>query len=407
MTRTVFRSGLVFDGTGSAPKSGDVVIQDDRVVAVGAPGLDADVEVDCAGMVVLPGLFDCHTHVTVSGDLDQQRRLAKPFSYKYFKATQNLERTLRIGLTTVRDAGGADLGVKEAVERGIVAGPRMQISISMLSQTGGHGDSHMPSGACFRWHHSYPGNPSGLVDGPDEMRRRVRELIREGADVIKVATSGGVLSPRDDPRHGHFRDDELDVLVAEATAAGKFVMAHAQATDGIKAAVRAGIRSIEHGIYLDDEAIEMMLAAGTWLVPTLLAPRAVLDAAASGQNVLEAAVRKTHEVIDIHTESFGRAVAAGVPVAMGTDSGVGPHGQNLDELGLMVEHSNMSALDAWLATTSGAARLCGVDDQLGSLEAGKRADVVLLRGAFEDLDKLGDRVAAVWKDGVEVVPLAP
>ena len=401
MTRTVFRGGSVFDGTPTAPAPGDVVIEDGRVVEVGAPGLDGDDAVDCSGLVVLPGLFDCHTHVTFSGDLDLQRRLAKPFSYRYFEAVGNLERSLRIGLTTVREAGGADLGVKEAVERGLVRGPRMQIAITMLSQTGGHGDSHMPSGACFRWHHSYPGNPSGLVDGPDEMRRRVRELIREGADVIKVATSGGVLSPRDNPRHGHFRDDELSVLVTEASAAGLFVMAHAQATDGIKAAVRTGIRSIEHGIYLDDEAVGMMVDAGTWLVPTLLAPRAVLAAAAAGANVLEAAVRKTHEVLEVHTDSFARAVDAGVKVAMGTDSGVGPHGQNLDELALMVEYSQMTALDAWMATTAGAAELLGVADELGTLEPGKRADVVLLSGAFDDLEKIGDRIAGVWKDGVQ------
>ena len=400
MARTIFRGGLVFDGTGAAPTAGDVVVDGGRIVDVGPPGLDGDEEVDCSGLVVLPGLFDCHTHVTFSGDLDLQRRLAKPFSYRYYEAVGNLERSLRIGLTTIREAGGADLGVKEAVERGLVVGPRMQISIAMLSQTGGHGDSHMPSGACFRWHHSYPGNPSGLVDGPDEMRKRVRELIREGADVIKVATSGGVLSPRDDPKHGHFRSDELDVLVTEAAAAGMFVMAHAQATDGIKAAVRAGIRSIEHGIYLDDEAIEMMLRAGTWLVPTLLAPRAVLAAAAGGANVLEAAVRKTHEVLEVHTDSFARAVEAGVQVAMGTDSGVGPHGQNLDELGLMVEYSAMTPLDAWTATTKNAAQLLGVDDSLGTLERGKRADVVLLEGSFDDLEKLGSRVAGVWKDGV-------
>ncbi len=402
MTRTVFRGGTVFDGTATPPTAGEVAIEDGRVVEVGASGLDGDEEVDCTGVVVLPGLFDCHSHVTFSGDLDLQRRLAKPFSVRYYEAVSNLERSLATGLTTLREAGGADLGVKEAVERGLVRGPRLKISITMLSQTGGHGDSHMPSGACFRWHHSYPGNPSGLVDGPDEMRKRVRELIREGADVIKVATSGGVLSPRDDPKHGHFRDDELEVLVAEASAAGVFVMAHAQATEGIKAAVRTGIRSIEHGIYLDDEAVGMMVDAGTWLVPTLLAPRAVLTAAAGGANVLEAAVRKTHEVLEVHTDSFARAVDAGVKVAMGTDSGVGPHGQNLDELGLMVEYSSMTPLDAWVATTSGAAELVGVADELGTLEPGKLADVVLLRGAFDDLDKLGDRVAGVWKDGVRV-----
>jgi imidazolonepropionase-like amidohydrolase len=277
----------------------------------------------------------------------------------------------------------------------------MQISISMISQTGGHGDSWMVCGGemPFGVGAEHPGKPRGIVDGPDEMRRKVRELIRAGSDVIKVATSGGVLSPRDDPRHGHFRDDELDVLVAEATAAGKFVMAHAQATDGIKAAVRTGIRSIEHGIYLDDEAIEMMLAAGTWLVPTLSAPRAVLAAAEAGANVGAAIVKKTEMVFADHTDSFRRAVEAGVKVAMGTDSGVGPHGQNLEEVRLMAEHSGMTAADAWVATTSSAAALLGVSDSLGTLEPGKVADVVLLRGELDDLEKLGDRVVGVWKGG--------
>jgi imidazolonepropionase-like amidohydrolase len=228
----------------------------------------------------------------------------------------------------------------------------------------------------------------------------VRELIREGADVIKVATSGGVLSPRDDPKHGHFRGDELDVLVAEASAAGLFVMAHAQATNGIANAVRAGIRSIEHGIYLDEPTIEMMLESGTWLVPTLLAPASVLAAADAGVNVSEWALRKTHEVIGVHKESFGQAVAAGVKVAMGTDSGVGPHGHNLEELALMVGCSDMTPLAAWTATTSSAAALLGVGDDLGSLEKGKRADVVLLRGDPNDLDGLAGRIAGVWKDGV-------
>jgi imidazolonepropionase-like amidohydrolase len=394
----VFRGGDVFDGTGSPSTRADLAIEDGRIVEVGSE-VDGDEAIDAAGCTVLPGLFDCHTHVTFSGDLDAMRRVSRPFSIRYFEAVANLEATLKVGITSIRDAGGADLGVKSAVTRGLIPGPRMQISISMLSQTGGHGDGRLPSGACMRWHESYPGNPSGLVDGPEEMRKRVRELLREGADVIKVATSGGVLSPRDDPRHGHFRDDELAVLQAEAAAAGKFVMAHAQANEGIKAAVRNGIRSIEHGIYLDDEAIEMMLAAGTWLVPTLSAPRAVLAAAEAGVNVDEVIVRKTEMVFATHTESFRRAVEAGVRVAMGTDSGVGPHGQNLEEIRLMVEHSAMTPAQAWAATTSSAAALLGVDDALGTIDVGKRADVVLLRGSIDDVDKLGQRITGVWKDG--------
>jgi imidazolonepropionase-like amidohydrolase len=401
VTRIVFRGGSVFDGTGAAPAPADVAVEGERIVGVGA-GLDGDEAVELEGRTLLPGLFDCHVHFTFSGDLDPLAAAMRPFSLRYFEAVANMKATLATGITSVREAGGSDLGVKAAVEQGLAGGPRMQISIIMLSQTGGHGDRSLASGACLGWQHGHPGNPSGIVDGPEEMRRRVRELIREGADVIKVATSGGVLSPRDEPRHGHFRDDELAVLVAEATAAGRAVMAHAQATEGIQAAIRNGVRSIEHGIYLDDEAISMMLERGTWLVPTLSAPRAVIAAAEAGTRMEEAVVRKARQVIGEHTDSFGRAVEAGVKVAMGTDSGVGPHGRNLEELGLMVAHSVMTPLGAWAATTSSAAALCGVADRLGTIEPGKLADLVILDGELTDLDKLGGRVRGVWKGGTRV-----
>jgi imidazolonepropionase-like amidohydrolase len=396
MVRRVFRGGSVVDGTGSAPAPADVVVEDGRVVEVG-PGLDGDEAVDCTGATVLPGLFDCHVHVMVSG-VDTLRQLQTPFSYPFFEAVHNLRRTLALGITHVRDAGGADLGVAEAVRRGLVAGPRLQIAVSMLSQTGGHGDGWHVCGAELPLMGPHPGRPDPVVDGPDEMRRKVRELLRAGADVLKVATSGGVLSARDDPRHPHFRPAELDVLVEEARAAGVFVMAHAQGAEGIKAAVRAGIRSIEHGIYLDDEAIELMLERGTWLVPTLAAPRAVLTAAAAGAALPDAVVAKAREVQAAHDASVTRAVEAGVKVAMGTDSGVGPHGDNLTELELMAG-CGMSPDEVWRATTLGAAELLGVEAEFGSLEPGKRADVVVLDGDPHDLAGLTGRVREVWRDG--------
>lgn len=402
MTRALLRNGLVFDGTGAPPAPADVVIEDGRIIDVG-PGLDGDEVVELGGRALLPGLFDTHVHFTVSGELDLVKSMMRPFSLRYFEAIANMEATLRAGVTSVREAGGSDLGVKTAVAEGLARGPRMQISIAMLSQTGGHGDDTLPSGGCPFWQQPLPGTPKWIVDGPDEMRRQVRELVREGADVIKVATSGGVLSPRDEPRHGHFRDDELSVLVAEANAAGIYVMAHAQATDGIKAAVRNGIRSIEHGIYLDDEAIAMMLERGTWLVPTLSAPRAVLAAGEAGARLAEPVLRKAREVLEVHRDSFRRAVRAGVRVAMGTDSGVGPHGHNLEELALMTEHSSMTPLDAWVATTSSAAALCGVDEELGTISPGKLADLTVIDGDIADLDKLGERVWGVWKQGARVV----
>jgi imidazolonepropionase-like amidohydrolase len=400
MARTLFTGAQVFDTRTAAAGPADLVIEGDRIVDVGS-GLDGDESVDVSGRTLLPGLFDCHTHVVLS-HIDLWKLLQQPFSYRFYEGEKNLRATLETGITNVRDAGGADLGMKKALQDGLIVGPRMQISIRMLSQTGGHGDEWLPSGTIAAMFPDYPGSPHALVDGADEMRRKVREMIRSGADVIKVATSGGVLSPRDDPRHAHFRMDELEVLVSEAAAAGIWVMAHAQATDGIKNAIRAGIRSIEHGVYLDDEAISMMLEKGTFLVPTLVAPQGVISAAEAGAQIPEASLAKARDVVEIHRESFRKAVEAGVKVAMGTDSGVTPHGENLAELRLMVE-GGLSPGQALVATSATAAELLGVQDELGSLEAGKRADLVIVEGDPFDLKTLPERIEAVYKDGAQVV----
>lgn len=394
MTSTVFTGGRVFDGTGAEAAAADVRVEDGRITDVGS-GLDADTEIDISGKVLCPGFFDCHVHLTVT-TIDAVERLNTPPSYRFYQAIHNMQVTLDAGVTSVRDAAGADLGVKQAVDNGLVPGPRMQIAISMLSQTGGHGDGHTLCGADTRL--PWPGAPSGVVDGPDEMRKRVRELIRHGASVIKVATSGGVLSPISDPTRGHLRDAELDVLVEEATAAGLHAMAHAQATDGIKAAVRTGIRSIEHGIYLDDEAIEMMLDRGTYLVPTLLAPTLVLEGMQSGARLSDRVQEKVHMVLEAHTDSIRRAIEAGVTIAMGTDSGVGPHGQNLRELALMVD-AGMTPMQALISATKTASELLGVEDERGTIEAGKLADLVVVDGDPLDVTNLQENITAVYKGG--------
>ncbi len=396
MTRLVFTNGRVFDGQALA--DGDVVVEGGVITAVGV-GLDGDEAVDLGGRALLPGFFDCHVHLAIS-HVDIGRLIQEPFSLEFYEAARNLRATLEAGITTVRDAGGADLGVKEALARGYIPGPRLQISLSMLSQTGGHGDGWLASGNVTELFVPHPGRPATIVDGPDEMRRKVRELVRAGADVIKVATSGGVLSPRDDPRHAHFALDELEVLVAEAAAAGRWVMAHAQATEGIKNAVRAGIRSIEHGIYLDDEAIEMMLDRGTFLVPTLVAPTGVKKAAEAGAAIPEAVVRKAEEVIEAHLDSFQRAVAAGVKIAMGTDSGVTPHGENLEELSLMAA-GGMTPAEVLIATTRNAAELLGVDG--GVIEPGQPADLVVVEGDPFSFEGLRERIVAVVQAGKRVV----
>jgi imidazolonepropionase-like amidohydrolase len=394
--RTVFTGGDVFDGTGAPPSPADVVVQDGRILDVGT-GLDGDVQVDVTGRTVLPGFFDCHVHVIID-TIDLMRHLQRPFGYNYFVAAKNLAAILDVGITTVRDAMGADLAIKQAVLDGLIPGPRMQIAIQMLSQTGGHADAWLPSGACLHDVAAHPGMPSSIVDGPDEMRRRVRELVRAGADVIKVASSGGVMSPRDNPKHAHFRMDELETAVSEAAAAGIGDMAHAQATDGIKNAVRAGVRSIEHGIFLDEEAVGMMLDRGTYLVPTLMAPHSVLEAARLGAAITDASLEKAKLVIGQHAASFRLAAEAGVPIAMGTDAVGFPHGRNLEELELMAA-SGLAPLEVLKACTSNAATLLGVDGDRGTIATGKRADLLVLDGDPLDFSKLSERVAAVYQDG--------
>jgi imidazolonepropionase-like amidohydrolase len=398
--RTVFTGGRVFDGTGAAIADADVAVEDGLIAEVGV-GLDGDDQVDVSGSTLLPGLFDTHVHV-MFGHVDMWRHLQTPFSYRFFDAIKNLDATIRVGITTVRDAGGADLGVKQAVEEGIVRGPRLQISLTMLSQTGGHGDGWMPSGGTGELFPDYPGMPSQIVDGVEEARRKIRELVRNGADVIKIATSGGVLSPRDSPDQPGFAYEEIEMMVAEARAAGLWVMSHAQAAIGIKNAVRAGVRSIEHGIYIDEEAIELMLEHGSYLVPTLVAPLGVIRAAEAGAAIPDAILLKATEVVEVHRDSIGRAAAAGVKIAMGTDAGVVPHGTNLEELQLMAD-VGMSPEEVLVATTKTAAELMGLGRQLGTIEAGKRADLVVVSGDPFEFRDLSSRIERVYQDGRLVV----
>ncbi|MGI9621810.1 MAG: amidohydrolase family protein [Acidimicrobiales bacterium] len=398
MPRLLLTNGLIFDGTGAETSTGDLVIEDGLIVELGQD-LDADEAIDCGGKLVTPGIFDCHVHFMVDGDFSHTAYVTTPFSLHFYLAAERMRRTLTAGVTSVRDAGGCDLGVKEACEGGLIPGPRMQISLTMISQTGGHGDRWEVCGACVPGMMSpHPGRPHNVVDGPDEMRTKVRELVRAGADVIKCATSGGVISPRSNPQHAHFRAEELDVLVAEATAADLFVMAHAQATDGVKNAIRAGVRSIEHGVYLDDEAIEMMIEGGTYLVPTLIAPLGVLEAAEAGTDLPASVVDKARSVVDAHRDSVTRAVAAGVKIAMGTDSGVTRHGENLRELAEMAD-VGMNPLDVLASSTSIASELMGLDDEVGILRPGMIADVLVFTNDDLDVSDMGSRLETVIQSG--------
>jgi imidazolonepropionase-like amidohydrolase len=404
MTRTVFAGGRVFEGTGSALADADVVIEDGRVVDVG-PGLDGDDEVDCTGMSLLPGLFDCHVHLAFRHeDLDEVRVMNEPFSARFFRMAENMRTTLALGITTVRDASGADAGLKAALEEGTLVGPRMQISVQMLSMTGGHSDAWLPSGAVASWGVEYPGMPSGVCDGVDGVTAKVREMVRAGADVIKIASSGGFLSPSDDPRAPNFSQAEVDAIVATAADLGCWVMSHAHGAEGIKRAVRAGVRSIDHGTFLDDEAVSMMAERGTWLVPTLTAGDTTKELA-EDPKLPDVIREKLRGLGRPEADAFRLAAQAGVKIAMGTDCPVAPHGTNLRELRLMSENG-LTPERALVAATSSAAELMGLQDELGKLAPGYRADLVVVDGDPFDFATLPDRITQVWKDGAKVVPFA-
>ncbi|GAA4252999.1 metal-dependent hydrolase family protein [Dactylosporangium darangshiense] len=395
----VIRGGRVFDVVTGEFQAADVVLDSERITGVSA-GLDADVEFDATGLTVLPGLIDAHVHVMVPY-FDTVRLMETPFSQFFYYAEQNLRKTLDIGITYVRDANGADLGVQRAVAEGMVEGPDLDISVQALGQTGGHSDFWMPSGLCVPLLPVHPGRPDGVVDGPDQMRLRVREVIRAGADVIKLNVSGGVISPRGNPRHPQLRPDEIAEAVAEANAVGIPVMAHAHGTDGVKNALRAGVRSIEHGTYLDDECIQLMLDNGVWLVPTLGVVGALLDGIAAGASMPDAVVAKLREGRDAHLASVRRAIEAGVRIAMGSDAAALGHGRNLGELAEM--HAlGMAPADVLRAATISAAELMQHGDLVGSVEAGKRGDLTLVAGDPFDFKAYPGNVRAVFKRGVQV-----
>jgi imidazolonepropionase-like amidohydrolase len=396
--RLVVRGGRVFDVVSGEFQAADVLLEDCLIRTVGS-GLDGDAEFDATGLSVLPGLIDAHVHVMVPY-FDMVKLLETPFSQFFYQAEQILKKTLDIGITHVRDANGADLGVQTAVAQGLIDGPDLDISIQALGQTGGHSDFWMAAGTCVPLLPTHPGRPESVVDGAEDMRLRVRELIRAGANVIKLNVSGGVISPRGNPRHPQLRPDEIAEAVAEARAAGIYVMAHAHSTEGIKNGLRAGIRSVEHGTYLDDECIELMVANGTWLVPTLGVVGALLEGVANGVKMPDAVVAKLHEGREAHLDSVRRAIEAGVKLAMGSDAAALGHGKNLNELKEM--HAlGLSAPDVLRAATSSAAELMQHND-IGAVEAGRRGDLTIVSGDPFDFAAYPGNVRAVFKRGAKV-----
>lgn len=403
---TLIKNANLIDGCSDDLMTDAAVVIQNDCIAYAGPAADCDVSecehiIDAGGKTILPGIIDAHVHMSVQfAPLAQQ--LQTPFGMRYYKAAHYLKITLHAGITSVRDALGSDRGIKQAIEEDLIVGPRMMLSINALTITGGHGDGYRISGDTLDFFPSgFSGMPDGRCDGVPEVRKKVREMLRAGAEVIKVHATGGVSSPTDHPKFTQFSYEELRTMVEEAAfRGGTKVMAHAQGNEGIKNAVRAGVHSIEHGIYLDDEAIDLMLENGTFLVPTLLAPVAILENAHEtglAQNVID----KASETLEAHAASVAKAYAAGVKIAMGTDAGVFPHGINLRELRLMVD-IGMSPMEAIVAATKTAAECLGWNDLVGTLEKGKLADLVLFDGnPLDDIDGMADpdRISMVIKNG--------
>jgi imidazolonepropionase-like amidohydrolase len=392
-------NATLIDGNGGDPVPGaTIVIGDDgRIERVGAglqPPTGATV-MDVDGRTVMPGLIDCHVHFMI--DLEPMHDLAQmPLSLKILRAADNARKTLDAGVTSVRDAGGSPLGLKLAAEQGLIPAPRMKIAVSILSQTGGHGDFLLPSGVHFPMGLPHEGNlpewPAPVCDGVDEVRKTVRATLRAGADVIKLCSSGGVLSPSDEPTSTQFSPEEIRVMVYEAAAEGKTCMAHAQSTQGILNAVEAGVESIEHGVYMDESVVAEMKRRGTFLVPTLLPAETIFDLAREKPGaVLPQSLQKAADVFPHHRASFRMAVEAGVRIAMGTDAAVCPHGDNARELGLMVD-GGMTPTQALVASTKTASEAIHSDADLGTLEPGKLADLLVVDGdPLSDVSVLADK----------------
>jgi imidazolonepropionase-like amidohydrolase len=402
----VLKAARLFDGRSErvvAP--GVVVVRGGTIEAVGANSpIPADAEIiDLGDATLLPGFMDAHTHLSSEHPIDFNRAelegMKKTTAEKALDASDIVRRTLMAGFTTVRDLGSRefiDVGLRNAIRRGSIPGPRMLVSVHAIGATGGHCD---PGGG-FRYNEF--GHESGIAEGigsgPDEMRAIVRFNIKYGADVIKTCATGGVLSESDDVDSPQLTQAELNALVDEAHALKRKAAAHAHGAEGIKRAIRAGIDSIEHGTFADDEALEMMKSRGTYLVPTLMAVQGLREAMASGRNIPAPIVPKAKAAMAALDGMVEKAVAKGVRIGLGTDAGVYPHGRNAEEFAQLVAHG-MRAIDALRAGTSIDAELLGIAGRVGTLEAGKLADVVAVPGnPVEDI-KATQHVKFVMKEG--------
>jgi imidazolonepropionase-like amidohydrolase len=404
------KAGTLIDGTGAAPVTNAViVIRGDRIEAAGASvRIPAGARViDLSSYAVLPGFIDAHVHLASRpigvGDW-VHRAVTESEADDALWGAANARVTLLAGFTTVRDAGSghfANVALKRAVDAGRVPGPRIVPSGHLIGISGGHCDDDGYVPGLFGGEH---GPLEGIANSPDQVREAVRLQVKYGAAVIKICATGGVLSQGDEIGAQQMTEEEMRTAVETARMLGRRVAAHAHGNAGVKAAVRSGVTSIEHGSFLDDEAVRMMVERGTWLVPTLSAGEAVGAPDAAGR-LPAFAYEKGRLAWEAMQHSIRLAVAAGVKIALGTDAGVDPHGRNAHEFELLVTMGGMTPMQAIQAGTMNAATLLGVERDVGSVEAGKFADFVAVPGdPLADITRL-QHPAFVMKGGEVVRPL--
>jgi imidazolonepropionase-like amidohydrolase len=396
--------GKLVDVRAGALRGPTSIAIDGAKIATVSPGVAAPAEgarvVDLSRATCLPGLMDMHVHLSseYSPRSDVERFRLNPADYA-FRSVVYAERTLLAGFTTVRDLGaayGVNIALRNAVNQGLVRGPRIFAAGRAIATTGGHAD---PSNGMRADLAGDPGAREGVVNGPASARKAVRQRYKEGADLIKITATGGVLSVAASGHAPQFTEEEIRAVVATARDYGFRVAAHAHGTEGIKRAVRAGVDSIDHGTLMDDEGMRLLKQRGTYYVPTILAGEWVAEKAKI-EGFFPDLVRPKAAAIgpQIHA-TFGKAWKAGVRIAFGTDTGVSAHGENAKEFARMVA-AGMPAIEAIRSATLAAASLVGAADRLGALEAGKQADVVAVGGdPTADVTEL-ERPLFVMKDGV-------
>lgn len=402
MKNVLITNAVIIDGTGKKPLENRDILVEKNIIKDIIPSNSLNNPefeiIDAQGSFILPGFIDTHTHVMANG-FKMEDTMQRPLALHFYNALENMEKTLNAGVTTVRDAGLADAGVKMAADKNLFPAPRMQICVMPLSISGGHFDFFLKSG--FDMKLSYPGLPDSICDGEAEVRKRTREVLRSGAEVIKVMATGGVISANDSPEFAQFTIKELQAVVEEADYKGGLkVMAHAHGTDGIKNSLKAGIHSIEHGTYLDQEAADMMVENNAYLVPTFVVTNLNKKKAQQGE-LPEYSRKEAIEISHVHQENMELAYHSGVQIVMGTDCGVVEHGNNLLELKYLCK-MGMEPQEAIMAGTLKAARCMGWEKKLGSIEKGKLADLVMVKtNPLEDISSLAreKNISMVIKDG--------